>query len=289
MPGTRVAVCENGTGGDSAQKLADAIESEGWGDWITLTEISPNRGFAGGNNVILREALNWPDPPEYFLLLNADTIVRANALRLLVDAIEKRPDVGIVAPRLDREDGEPQVSCFRFHSPVSEFIRGAGTGPITRLLRNHDLSLPADGRSIEPDWIGFACVLIRRAVLKQIGLLDEGFYLYFDDPDYCWRARQAGWGVLYCPDARVVHLVGQSNPVESLTANLIRRPRYYYASRARCFAKFYGRTGLWVANIMWLAGRSIALLREVLGTKRRHTCEKEWLDIWTNAYRPMGE
>ena len=289
IPGAKVAVCENGTGGDSAKRLAGAIKAEGWSDWVSLEVIQPNRGFAGGNNVILRKAIAWPEPPDYFLLLNSDTIVRPNAIRLLLDAIEMRPDVGIVGPRLDWADGAAQVSCFRFLSPVSEFLRGARTGPITKLLKRYDVPLQPSDISIEPDWICFACALIRREVVERIGLLDKEYFLYFDDPDYCRRARRAGFGVLCHPQARVVHLVGQSNPVESLAAKLRRRPRYFYASRARYFAKFYGSAGLLLANVMWTAGRSIALLRERVGNKPRHTCDKEWRDIWTNILRPTAE
>lgn len=64
VPGVRVAVCENGTGGGAAARIDEAIRAEGWRDWVTLTEVSPNRGFAGGNNVILREAMGWEDPPQ---------------------------------------------------------------------------------------------------------------------------------------------------------------------------------------------------------------------------------
>lgn len=288
IPGAGVAVCENGSGDDAVAKLATAIDAEGWNDWVRLTTIHPNRGFAGGNNVVLREALAAPEPWEYFLLLNADTIVRPDALRLMLDAIEKRPDVGIVGPRLEWESGEPQVSHFRFHSPVSEFLRGAQTGPITRLLRRHEVPIPATSQPFEPDWVSFACALIRRAVLEQIGLLDGGFYLYFDDPDYCRRAGQAGWKVLYWPAAHVVHLRGRSNPVKTLSAARKRLPPYWYASRARYYAKFYGRAGLWAANLLWLMGRSISLTRELVGNKQPHTCEKEWRGIWTNSLQPLS-
>jgi len=239
--------------------------------------------------VILREALNWPDPPKYLLLLNADTIVQANALRLMLDMMEKRQDVGIVGPQLDGRNGERQTSCFRYSSPVGEFVRAANTGPITRLLRDYEVPMDPSDQPIEPEWTSFACALMRREVLEQVGTLDEGFFLYFDDVDYCRNARQAGWSVLHCPEARVVHLVGQSNPVESLTAQRRRRPRYYYESRARYFAKFYGRAGLWLANALWTAGRSISLARELLGKKPKHACDREWRDIWTNAHRPMAQ
>ena len=97
----------------------------------------------------------------------------------------------------------------------------------------------------------------------------------------------AGWAVLHWPAARVVHLRGRSNPVKSLTSQRKRRPAYWYASRARYYAKFYGRWGLWGANLLWTAGRSISLARELFGRKRPHTCAREWLDIWTNCWDPL--
>ena len=74
-PGIRVAVCENGTGGDAEERLHRAIVENGWDSWVDLTAIYPNRGFTGGNNAVIRPALQSADPPEYILLLNADTIV----------------------------------------------------------------------------------------------------------------------------------------------------------------------------------------------------------------------
>ncbi len=288
IPGARVAVCENGTGADAAERLSRAIRDEGWQDWVWLKAIEPNCGFTGGNNAILREAMAWPCPPKYFLLLNADTIVRPAALAHLLSAMESRPDVGIVGPRLEYLDGEPQISCFRAPSPISEFLEAARTGPLTRIFKGYEVPLPPVDASLEPDWLSFACALIRREVVEQVGLLDEGYYLYFDDPDYCRRARRAGWGMLHAPQARVAHLIGQSNPVMALTLARRRRPRYYYASRSRYFAKCYGRTGLWLTNLMWSAGRCISLLREVLGNKPPHTCAAQWRDIWTHALTPMA-
>ncbi len=83
VPDTHVAVCENGTGDNSAERIQSAIDNNGWGRWCTLTAVSPNLGFTGGNNIILRPAMQSNNPPQYFLLLNADTIVRPNALKAL--------------------------------------------------------------------------------------------------------------------------------------------------------------------------------------------------------------
>lgn len=286
-PGVGVGLCENGTGPESVRQLESAIREHGWADWVWLKSISPNRGFCGGNNAILREAMAWEPRPRYFVLLNADTIVKPGALSALLDAAAQHPEAGIVGPRLEHIDGEVQVSMFRDFTPWSEFVSAARTGPITRLLRRHEVPIHNPQGAITAGWTSFACALIREAVFDQVGLLDDDYYLYFDDPDLCRRARRAGWEVLYWPEARIAHLVGRSNPVASLTASRKRRPRYYYESRSRYFGKFHGHGGLWLANVMWTLGRSISLARELVSKREAAACEREWLDIWTNAWRPL--
>src|ERR1700758_4513461 len=93
VPGTHVGVCENGTGDDSAERILRAITDNGWNSWCSLTAVEPNLGFTGGNNAILRPALQSADPPQYALLLNADTIVRANAFKELVEFMDQHPNV----------------------------------------------------------------------------------------------------------------------------------------------------------------------------------------------------
>jgi len=280
-------ICENGTGGDSAELIQSAIDANGWGGWVSLHTISPNRGFAGGNNVILREIFKQNSIPDYVLLLNADTIVRPGALRELVGAADANREAGIICPRLEWPDGEPQISCFHFISPVSEMLDAARTAPLTRVFKRWNVPIDVSDVPIEPQWASFACALIRSELLFELGILDEGYYLYFDDVDYCRTARNAGWKTLYWPAAHVVHLRGRSNPVKTLTAQRKRRPSYFYASRSRYLAKFYGVCGLRLANTLWSLGRAISILREVVGNKEPHVCEKEWLDIWTNMLRPM--
>lgn len=287
LPGVKVAICENGTGPAAVEQLATAIEHEGWSDWARLEAIEPNRGFAGGNNVILRAAMERPEPPDAFLLLNADTIVRPGALESMIEALRDHPEVGIVSPGIECPDGTPEVNSRRFITPLSELLAAARTGPVSRLLARHVVGMEVGPKASRPDWVCFACALIRREVVEEVGLLDEDYYLYFDDVDYCRRTWHAGWEVLYWPAATVVHLKGCSNPVPSATVQRKRRPRYYYAARSRYFAKFYGRTGLWMANLAWMAGRAISLSRELVRHKEPHTCSAEWRDNWTNWRRPL--
>lgn len=286
-PRTRVQICENGTGQGAVEQLQAAIEENGWGGWASVVPISPNRGFAGGNNVLLKPAMESDNPPRYLMLLNADTIVRPGALKALRDGLEARPDIGVIGPRLEWPDGTPQGSAFLDFTPLHEFIKAASTGPVTKLFKRGHGELPTTDEPYQAEWVSFACALIRREVFQDCGLLDEGYFLYYDDADFCRLARQAGWGVCYFPHARVVHLRGRSNPAKSLAAEMKRRPRYWYISRARYYAKFYGRGRLWIANAMWWGGRAISLTRELVGNKKRSVCEKEGWDIWVNAWTPM--
>ncbi|TXT26439.1 MAG: putative glycosyltransferase [Gallionellaceae bacterium] len=284
-PGMRVGICDNGNEDDTAQYLESAIRENGWQEWCYLRTVMPNRGFSGGNNVILREALTGGDVPAYFLLLNADTIVHPGTIRYLLEMADQKKKVGIFGPCLVDGNGVPQTSCFRFISPVSEMIRAAKSGPVTRLLSNWEVPMhPLPATAIEPDWVSFACALIRKEVFFDIGVLDEGYFLYFDDVDYCRSARKAGWGILHAPDVRVVHLEGQSNVVPEYAKKRKRRPAYWYVSRSWYFSKFYGKAGLVAANLMWIFGRAVSLLREMLGNKQPHVCEAEWLDNWKGLF-----
>jgi len=139
---------------------------------------------------------------------------------------------------------------------------------------------------VSPDWTSFCCALIRSEVIDKVGVLDERYFLYFDDVDYCRSARNAGWEIIHQPAAVVVHYEGQSNPVVENTKKMQRRPVYWYVSRSWYFTKFYGKAGLLSANLLWYFGRTIALLRELVRNKQPHVCEREWLDIWKGFFNP---
>ena len=194
-------------------RLATAILENGWGDWATILPLDQNGGFAYGNNAAIRPALQEADPPCFVLLLNPDTIVRPGALKSLVVFMESRPDIGIVGSRLEEPDGTPQQSAFRFPSVLGELEGGVRLGPVSRLLHRWAAFQPIPEEPGPVDWVAGASMIIRRQVFESIGLLDEGYFMYFEEVDFCRRARRAGWPCWYAPSSRVVHLVGQSSGV----------------------------------------------------------------------------
>jgi GT2 family glycosyltransferase len=275
-------VIDNLSEDGSAELIEEEIRQQGWADWAVCVRSSRNGGFSAGNNLGINNT-----KADFYLLLNSDTRVRPGAIDALLEAANIHPQAGLIGPRLESLDGTSQISTFRFHSPISELIRTAQTGPVTKLCRRWDVPIATHKITKSPDWISFAAVLIRRTVIEQIGLMDEGYFMYFEDADYCHRSKTAGWDILYWPEARFIHLRGGSSPVKTLTAKAKRLPHYFYASRSRYYAKFYGFSGFLMANVLWIFGRTISFARELIGNKKRSVCEREWTDIWTNGLSPM--
>ena len=277
-----VVVVDNASNDDSIEKIDKALKDNNWQSWVKIVESHINGGFSAGNNIGIKTK-----KADAYLLLNSDTIVRPGAIKSLLEAAKENPKAGLISPRLEWLDGKPQISNFRYHSPISELIKSAGTGVVTKLLKRYDVPLQVFDTPYNPQWTSFACVLIRSEVIEQIGLMDEGYFMYFDDVDYCRRAKNAGWQILHFPSARVVHLRGGSGSVKKDVAARKRPKSYLYASRTRYFTKFYGLIGYWMANLLWLVGRSISLIRELLNNKKPHNCEYESFDIWHNWQNPM--
>lgn len=269
-----VVIVDNASPDGSAEILEDRLKSQDLSH-IRLIRSPRNGGFAAGNNVGIRDIT-----AQAYVLLNSDTIVRPGAMETLFSALLVDDSVGLVSPLLCGIDDDPQISCFRFMGLVSEFIRGVSTGAVTRLLRRYEVPLGVKSQRCEVPWTSFACVMIHRRVFEQVGLLDEGYFMYFEDADYCRTARQGGFRVVHEPAARVVHLRGKSSPVKDASRLKKRRPSYYYEARARYFLRGYGPAGLMLANLAWTLGILLVLPRQIIGQKEATLMEGEFLDNW---------
>jgi N-acetylglucosaminyl-diphospho-decaprenol L-rhamnosyltransferase len=275
----RVVVVDSGSGDGSLEAIRQQIALDGLHGWVEVLAVSDNRGFGAGINIALKAVC-----ADAYLLLNSDTVVLPGAIRELQETLHAHPEIGLVGARLCSPTGEPQVSAFRWPRPASELVRAAASGPVTRALRSYDVPIELAEDPSQIEWLSFAAVMVRRDVIEDIGILDEGFFMYFEDTDYCRRARMADWGLMLAPRAEVIHLHGMSSDVEARTRARLRRPAYYYQSRARYFLKYYGMSGFCQANLYWCLGRLISFAREVVGRRQDSgACASEWRDNWSGA------
>jgi len=265
--GCRIAVCDNAddAGNNDVAELSRGVADRGWGDVVTLVASESNLGFAGGNNHAIREATR-DATPAFVMLLNNDTLVRPGAFATLLSFMAEHPRCGIVGSRLEWPDERPQRSAFRFHSVWSELESGAYFGPITQRLSRSVVALEVADEAHRADWVSGASSLIRWRVIEEVGLLDESFFMYFEEVLYNWQARRAGWETWYAPAARVVHLKGQTSGVTRVGGPPRPRPAFWYASRRRFFLKSRGVRYAMAAD----AAKTLGLLiHAVLGLVQR--------------------
>lgn len=167
-----------------------------------------NRGFAFANNQGLAVAQG-----RYVLLLNPDTEVLGDALATLVRYMDAHPDVGIAGPQLLHPDGRIQSSRRRFPNLPILFLESTWLeclAPKGLLRRYYVLDQPDDA-TLDVDWIMGAAMLARRAAIRQTGGMDDGFFMYSEELDWCRRVKAAGWRIVYHPAAQIIHYVGKSS------------------------------------------------------------------------------
>jgi len=267
LPPTRVVVTDNNSGDGSVEQIQAAIGEGGWEAWASLMPLPENGGFAYGNNAAIRPSYENGTLPPYVMLLNPDTVVRPGAIRTLWQFLEANPKVGMAGSRLEDPDGTPQCSAFRFHSLWSEIDAGMRLGLITRLLNPWVVAPPVPTEACQTDWVAGASLMMRREVIQAIGLMDEGYFMYYEEMDYCLQAKRAGWPCWYVPDSRIIHYVGQASGVTDTKRPPKRRPQYWFDSRRRYFIKNYGWLYGAMADTLWAAGFTTWRVRRVFQQK----------------------
>lgn len=279
----QVIVVDNASDDGSAEGIEAWIKDQPAGTPVRLVRSDVNTGFSGGHNIGM-----GAEEAEFYLVLNSDAVLRPGFLSTILATADANPEAGFIAPQIETDDGGIQVNCFRFHSPLSELDRAARSGPVSRLLANHIVALqpPADPTRIQ--WASFACILLRGRMFRELGPMDEGYFLYFEDAEYCLRARRAGWPIIQDHKAVAVHYRGGSGPVKALEKARKRLPPYFYASRTRFLRQASGPIGPLAGNLLWIFGRVIANLRRLAGKDVPPANESEAIDIWTNFLTPLG-
>jgi hypothetical protein len=261
----RVVVVENDSG--DAEALRGGIEQRAWGDWVRLVVSDRNGGFAYGNNLGVQACWDRTERPDYFWLLNPDCEVRTGATAELVQFLEQHPRAGIAGSSLEFEDGEPWPMAFRFPSLWAELEGGLRFGPVSRLLEDRKVVRKMGDIPERVDWLPGASMMIRAEVFESVGFMDEGYFLYYEETDFCLKVARHGWETWYVPSSRVMHICGQSTGVTVVDARPKRLPSYWFESRRRYFTKNHGPLYALGADLVFMAGRTAAELRRTLERK----------------------
>ena len=264
---TELVVIDNASGDGSAGIIASKIAAKGWDkDGRVRFIASPvNGGFGAGNNIGLKAGMSDGSRPDYFYLLNSDAFPDRGCLGTLLKHMEATPKSGFAGSHVRGADDVDHTTAFRFPGIAGEFEGAARLGPITRLLRHAVVAPDLPKETTQVDWCAGASVLVRAAMLDEIGLFDETFFLYYEETDLCLRAARAGWQCWYLPSARVVHIGSVSTGMKEWR----RIPSYWYASRRHYFVKNHGRAYAAAALAARLAGGAIHSLRCALTGRDR--------------------
>ena len=279
-----VIVVDNFSNDESCKIIEAFIAACGIGAQISLIRNQHNGGYSAGNNIGINLSRGG-----HIVLLNSDAILGEKTVEKLSKCLDEDPGIGIASPGFYSVDGKQQNGCFRYPQPLSEFVKAAATGPISRALCLYDPSIKLSNDRTFPEWTSFSCVMIRRKLFETVGMLDDEFFMYFEDIDFCRRARDSGWRIVNNPKARVFHLGGGSSNATASIKLRRRVPKYYYESRSRYYYKYYGHIGLIAANIFWSLGFAVAFIRKIMSRNYKpKTCEKQWKDIWINGVDPTA-
>lgn len=255
-----IIVVDNASTDGSAEMVRTAFPH------VRLMALPENVGFARANNLGFAHAQG-----RYFLLLNPDTWLPPGALDEMTALMDRMPDVGILGPRLLNADGSLQPSCSRFPTLLNIALDCWGVSriaPRNRVLARFKMTWWAHDTARDVDQPSGACLLVRREAWDDAGPLDERFFMYFEEVDFCWRVRQAGWRIRFTPMPQITHYGGQSS-LQNLDARIAQR----YASLVSFFRKQYGPLTTWVLCAAIapaaLARAALAALRAALAGQRR--------------------
>lgn len=251
-----IIVVDNASTDDSVEMVREQFPK------VKLIQNEINGGFATGNNIGLRKARG-----KYLMLLNSDTTIQGKALQVLIDYLHQHTQVGIVTPKLVLSDGSLDPACHRglptIWNSFTYFSKLEKIFPESHVFGGYHQTWK-DMTKIHPvEAVSGAAMMFPRKLLTTIGYLDEQFFMYAEDLDYCKRAHDAGFEIVYNPQAVVIHYKGQSGTHSLNPETRTNTRRYFYETMKLYFRKHYGQT--YPAWVLYLLEKAIDLMASIRG------------------------
>ena len=181
---------------------------------VTLIKNDENAGFSRANNLALKQIIT-----PFILLLNPDTIIQDYVFDKTIDFLKSNGDAGMVSCKLVKADGNLDLACRRsFPSAFDGFCRAMGLAklfPRSHVFARYNLTYLDENQTNEVDAVNGAFMMVKREAVYEVGLLDEDYFMYMEDLDWCYRFKKNGWKIYYVPDSTVIHLKGQAGKINS--------------------------------------------------------------------------
>ncbi len=255
-PNMSVLVVDNCSPDNAAMEIKREISRRGWNNWVSLIESELNGGYAYGNNLAVDYAHQNNIQADVLWLLNPDTVVQAGALTAALQEFCAEEKL-IVGSRLTDVDGTHQKSIFPFPSILTELSAGFRLGVLDRLIERWQGAEESTQR-----WLAGASVLMDSHAYNELGKMDEGFFLYFEEVDFLKRAIDTGYCCTIAEGSKVVHMVGGATGISDLRGAQPRRPQYWFESRTRYFLKNHGVPYLVTCDLLFVSAYMVWLLRK---------------------------
>jgi N-acetylglucosaminyl-diphospho-decaprenol L-rhamnosyltransferase len=256
---THMVIVDNASGDDSVSYIQKFIEQNSI-NWVTVIASQHNVGYAAGNNLAINSILNNDIAVERIWFLNPDTQVKAKAGAELIKAMDHNK-LHIVGSRLEDEDGTLQCSHFNFPGIISELSGGLRLGVFDKLIKKYLVRVEPCNIDIQADWLSGASFMVSNEYIEKIGLIDEDYFLYFEELDFFLQGKRNNMHCWYIPSSRVYHAVGASTGISDHRKKAPRRPQYWFDSRRRFFLKNYGAFKLLCCDLAFMMGYTIWVLR----------------------------
>lgn len=226
-----IIVVDNASGDGVGEILSERFPQ------VKFIQSAENKGYAAGNNLGIRQARG-----RYILILNPDVAVLEGAIEKLYKFMEDNSQTAVVGPKLVNPDKTTQYSCFRFPKFMTPIYRRTPIGKLPfakKDLQNYLMEDFDHSYSKEVDWLLGACWLVKKEALDRVGLMDERFFLYFEDIDWCRRFWQSNYKVQYMPEAEMVHYHERLSAQESWLRGLLNKAtRTHIKSWLKYFLKY---------------------------------------------------
>jgi GT2 family glycosyltransferase len=240
-----------------------------------------NVGFAAANNQGIKVSIG-----KYVLLLNPDTIVLTNAIEILCRFMEEHPNAGIVGSKILNHDMTLQPSCKNFPSILTIFFENSGLYsifPCKKYIGNKYFRFSDHNHIKKVDSVMGACLMTKREILSHTGLLDESYFMYGEEVDFCKRVKNAGWDVFFCPDAKIIHYGGQSSKL-AFQKNLIEE----HKSRILYMNKYFSKTKRNIGKILIQAGlmiRILACIKDFIKVNGKEKLAYKRFELYKNVFK----